>query len=107
MGAVWMYHIVIDLDNDLHRTKQVRPDHTPAYYLGSPVILAITVGVLYGLPKYQIGEPIIVPDLVDYTWHPRIAFAVIMCMFGILSCMGSAAMYVFTPVYAIDPDDYK
>lgn len=85
---------------------QSKSEYAAIYYFMSPLILATTVGVLYALPKYHLGDVVSEPKLVDRYWHPRVAFLVVSSLLTLALSLYGLIIYAITPVYAIkEPED--
>ena len=63
------------------------------------------VMILYFMPKVPFGKTLLEPSVVDYSWHPRIFFVLVMIGSSLFGCLAAIGMYVFTPVYAISPEE--
>ncbi|KNC99795.1 uncharacterized protein SPPG_05171 [Spizellomyces punctatus DAOM BR117] len=87
------------------KTSSGNVSRTSIVTLVSATVFGVVVLTLRYLPKVPVGYVVQEAEVVDKTYHARIAFAVLSTIFSVVSAGCSAAFYAFSPIYARPADD--
>ncbi|TPX61971.1 hypothetical protein SpCBS45565_g07135 [Spizellomyces sp. 'palustris'] len=87
------------------KTSSGNVSRTSIVTLVSATVFGVVVLTLRYLPKVPVGYVVQEAEMVDKTYHARIAFAVVSTILSIVAASCSAVYYAFSPIYAKPADD--